>query len=370
MFARMRLARVAAVSLVSTLVACVVESAPRESPGTSAEGLEATCQANVQGVGLVPAETDYLPHVVQCENGDGSLESLKAQAIASRTFLAYKMATSGVVSAGTGDQRYECGKTPTPLQVQAVTETSGLTLQYAGKTIASYFVAGGLSQPPDCMGGADPTGTQSYVTYNQGKTGANVTQSAKGRIDPANDLNRGCLSQNGANCLAGEGKSDVEILRFFYGDDVEIVQASGPCVAGGGGAPAGSASQGGCSTTNGRAPASLAPVVAAVVALVGGRRRRSRAVSAPSSSAARGRRGPRRSGDRACAGGSGDPAHAGGSGDPASAGGSGDPGCAAGSDDPASAVGSDDPAPREARPALPAAAGGPAAPGARLPRGS
>src|SRR5690349_3308796 len=53
---------------------------------------EAYCQIDVIGTGVVDMETDYLPHVVTCENGGGNLEALKAQAIAARSVAYYYMA--------------------------------------------------------------------------------------------------------------------------------------------------------------------------------------------------------------------------------------------------------------------------------------
>jgi hypothetical protein len=38
------------------------------------------------------------------------------------------------------------------------------------------------------------------------------------------------MSQNGSSCLATAGDDVDTILRFYYGDDIEIVTATGPCV--------------------------------------------------------------------------------------------------------------------------------------------
>jgi hypothetical protein len=210
------------------LAACAAEQEPRL--GETSEDLTAVCNANVKGKGLIPTETDYLPHVVDCENGAAPTEALKAQAIVARTYLYFKMASSGSVTDGQGDQVYTCASTPSAAHKQAVADTSGIILQYKQTTIASFFVAGALAKAPTCKGGSDPSKTEQYVTYNDGKSGSGITQSTLGFVSPTNNENRGCLSQNGSSCLAGEGKTYLDILHFYYGADIEIVKATGPCV--------------------------------------------------------------------------------------------------------------------------------------------
>lgn len=198
------------------------------------QALAAKCEVTVTGKGLRAIEDDYLPNVVMCENGAAPLEALRAQAVAARTFLYYKLESAASVRDGQNDQVYSCGKTPTQNVRQAVKDTSGLVLQYEGKTIASFFVAGGKGTGTGatavCKGGSDPTSTERYVTYNEGKSGANITQSSLGNVNPANTRNRGCFSQNGSSCLAGLSKTYVEMLRFYYGEDIQLVRAEGTCV--------------------------------------------------------------------------------------------------------------------------------------------
>ena len=78
---------------------------------TSAEIVDIP-EANVIGVGCVPMESDYVPHVVACENGAASLEALKAQAVAARTFAYYKLLDDGFIMDGSSDQVYSCGNAP------------------------------------------------------------------------------------------------------------------------------------------------------------------------------------------------------------------------------------------------------------------
>src|SRR5438045_1492775 len=81
--------------------------------------------------------------------------------------------------------------------------TAGEVLSYHGDVIAAFFVAGAIPSTSDCVAAAsdrDPTNTEQWVTYNWGSSGANVEQTPLGWVNAANYRNRGCKSQNGANC--------------------------------------------------------------------------------------------------------------------------------------------------------------------------
>ncbi len=219
---------------------------------------EAYCTIMVDGVGAVETETDYLPHVITCENGGADLEALKAQAIAARSVAYYAMETGGSICDGTGCQVYTCGATPGAKHYQAVEETSGLYLRYNGNLTYGFYVAGDpQTAGPACVGNDANASTEKFVTYNEGKTGTNVEQTTLGWVFDPGDAgygqNRGCLSQWGSRCLeASNGYDYVQILRFYYGDDIEIVQVQGPCVMGGGtttGGGGGTTTGGGGTTT-------------------------------------------------------------------------------------------------------------------------
>jgi MYXO-CTERM domain-containing protein len=97
--------------------------------------------------------------------------------------------------------------------------------------VYGFYVAGARQTPPECRGGSeDPTGTEHWVTYNEGLSGDALEQSRIGWVDPGNYANRGCMSQNGSHCLSTAGRSWDQILRFYYGSDIEIVRAEGECV--------------------------------------------------------------------------------------------------------------------------------------------
>lgn len=193
---------------------------------------QAHCSIVVQGKGTKSMEDDYLPHVIQCENGGANLQALKAQAIAARSVAYYAIATSGSICDGQGCQVYGCGATPQAKHIQAVKETAGQYLTYGNMLTYGFYVAGDSNAaPPGCK---DYAGTTSkYVTYNEGKTGTAVTQTSLGYIGPPGfGQNRGCMGQWGARCLENDNGYDYKkILQFYYGADIGIAQATGPCVA-------------------------------------------------------------------------------------------------------------------------------------------
>ena len=196
----------------------------------------AYCSIVVDGVGEISMEDDYLPHVVTCENGGAGLEALKAQAIAARSVAYYAMASQGSICDGQACQVYTCSHAPTPEAIQAVEATRGQYLSYGGFLTYGFYVAGDpQTAEPSCAG--DPAvGTEQWVTNNEGAQGSAVEQTPLGFIHDVDDYgygqNRGCMSQWGARCLEdAAGYDHIDILRAYYGDDIEIVQAQGPCVS-------------------------------------------------------------------------------------------------------------------------------------------
>ncbi|MBI5491048.1 MAG: VCBS repeat-containing protein [Deltaproteobacteria bacterium] len=220
--------------MVALLLAGCASPGSEERLGVRTLPLDAYCTITVEGVGTIDLEGDYLPHVVQCENGGADLESLKAQAVSARSYAYYKIETSGSVVDGTRDQVYSCGSTPNALQLQAVRETAGQVLMYRDIVVCAFFVAG--ANPGDrgsCVavaGDSDPTNTERYVTYNEGLSGDLVQQTSLGLVSPTNYRNRGCLSQWGSRCLDEGGTGYLDILRFYYGADITLETAVGACI--------------------------------------------------------------------------------------------------------------------------------------------
>lgn len=222
----------------------------REAPGYRQRvfHLEAPCTINVEGVGPVDIEEDYIPGVVACENGGAPLEALKAQAVQARSFLYYKIFVQGqtTIRNSTADQVYSCSYRPNgpdAIHRQAAEETRAQYLTWDNSIVAAFYVAGAIPPNPNaadpwgsCMGngGSDPTSTQRWVTYNRGKTGCNVELTDLGFV-PAdcrdNPHNRGCASQNGEACLAGLGIGYRDMLKYHYGDDIVLEVGEGRCGA-------------------------------------------------------------------------------------------------------------------------------------------
>lgn len=195
--------------------------------------LNAYCDAAVVGRGNIDVESDYLPRVVMCENGAAGFEALKAQAVAARSYLYYKLENYGEIEDGQSDQVFGCGREPQAQHYAAVEATSGEVLTYTEDVIAAFYVAGAIPSTMSCIpNDSDPdrTNTERYVTYNEGKSGDDLNQTSLGWVNPANTHNRGCHSQNGANCLSNQGWSYDDILRFYYGEDIIIERSVGECI--------------------------------------------------------------------------------------------------------------------------------------------
>ena len=233
----------------------------RLSAAASAWALVGTCLAqftalptiNVNGTGQAPTESagnngDYVPNVVLCENGLASFEALKAQAVAARTFAYYKMDLNGSINDGTSDQVYSCSGNPLAIHHEAARATEGEILYvfdsvapgFGDVLIASFYVAGAIPSGPfdpadpsaiPNPGDPDPTNTQRWVTYpyEDGVSGGNnlgTPLGFQGTPSNPNWPNRGAKSQNGADFLSDNSISYVDILKYFYGADIQLRTAT------------------------------------------------------------------------------------------------------------------------------------------------
>lgn len=174
------------------------------------------------GEGWLRLEEEYLPRVVTGENGHGPPEALKAQSIAARTYLLRAMRdhrTLGRTVPIDNSQKFQVfAKSAFKTCISAVEATRGIVGRYQGRLIVANYVAGALWT--NGAPGADATKTERFVTYNEGKTGKFVTPTKL--ADTKRPDNRGCMSQNCANWLAGRGIKYPAILRHFYGADLEL----------------------------------------------------------------------------------------------------------------------------------------------------
>lgn len=198
--------------------------------------LSSFCSVQVEGYGAVDVEEDYLPSVIACENGNASMEALKAQAVAARTYAAFIVeAERRPLVPTTRDQVYDCDHAQVEQRHRdAVNATRGQVLTHNDRLAAAFYVAGAIPSTNSCRparGDRDPTGTEKWVTYNQGRTGSGVRGTPLGSL--ANPANRGAKSQNGAACLANKGWDYKRILRFYYGDDIRpMVPPNSQCAQG------------------------------------------------------------------------------------------------------------------------------------------
>ncbi len=176
----------------------------------------------------IDIEEDYLPGVVQCENGLAPAAALEAQAIAARSYLHYALEANGSIPDSQAGQVYSCGQTPSAKVRAAVQATRGQVLNNnLGQTIAAFYVAGAIPDPPLCVGdGDDPDAfnTEQWVTYQQIPGGGGPSPLGH----PGNPKNRGCMSQNGAACLASSG-ADVDTILDAYYTGVSVVERAPAC---------------------------------------------------------------------------------------------------------------------------------------------
>ena len=193
----------------------------------------AVCTAQVDGIGAVDVESDYVPHVVACENGNADFEALKAQAVAARSVLYHTMGAHGSIGDGQHAQVYSCARAPSQAHYDAAAATAGQVLTYNGNIVYAFYVSGAIPSSSGCVaqaGDNDPHGVEHYVTYNWNNSGASVEQTNLGWVNAQNWANRGCKSQNGAHCLAGQGWGYRDILKFYYGMDIGFDSGTGACV--------------------------------------------------------------------------------------------------------------------------------------------
>jgi stage II sporulation protein D len=121
---------------------------------------------------------------------------MKAQAVAARTFAMYKknhpQSEDFDVYDDERDQVYNPSVTVTNQHRQSVTDTNRVVLKYTGDyhtIICAFYVSGTGS-------------TAQYVTYNEGKSGNDISQTSLGyTTNPPSKFpdNRGCMGQVQAN---------------------------------------------------------------------------------------------------------------------------------------------------------------------------
>lgn len=179
--------------------------------------------------GWMPLE-EYVARVCTGElAADAHPEAIAAQAIAARTYVARAMrdhpALGRMSPIPTGPRFQVMAKSAGEACRDATERTRGKVILYQGRLILANYVAGALWTQGG-LPGNDPTSTERWVTYNAGKRGNDVRPTGLSlRTHPGN---RGCMSQNGAAWLAANGYHHMSILRFFYGDDIDVRKLEAP----------------------------------------------------------------------------------------------------------------------------------------------
>lgn len=199
------------------------------SPGQANPGGVVPGKLCTEHDGWLALESEYLPRVVTRENGAAAPEALKALAIAARTYVLRAMLDDPRLGTPTrpipNSEHFQTyAPAPTAQCLDETTATSGVVALYEHRLILANHVAGAIWMPSG-LPGDDPTNTERWITYNKDKSGALVTPTAlasTSRIE-----NRGCMSHHGADWLARHGYPCGDILRYFYGADLELVDVRG-----------------------------------------------------------------------------------------------------------------------------------------------
>ena len=184
-------------------------------------------------------ENNYLPNVVLRENGAASFEALKAQAVAARSFTYHKFLNAGAsfLRNSQDDQVYSLGgvqANPGGVWDRAVSETEGEILSFADTITAAFYVAGAIPSGPSPVAGPsdpDPFDTERFVTYpfannllGVNNPGAPPPLAFQGTPSNPNFANRGAMSQNGADFQSDRDTHYIDILKFYYGGDIQVEQ--------------------------------------------------------------------------------------------------------------------------------------------------
>jgi lysophospholipase L1-like esterase len=202
---------------------------PANTPSAAALTVRVPDTVVVQGMGQLAME-EYVARVVTAEIGaTHETQALAALAMAARTYAVWMMQHEGLGKADkpmpNSDRKQVVARAATQRAADAARATRGGLILHRGRVVLASYVAGAIWPPGASHGrlGRDDTKTEKYVTYNDGLVGAAVRGSPIASMK--HEDNRGCLSQNGAIALAQRGLVWPEILRYFYGRDLEFTCA-------------------------------------------------------------------------------------------------------------------------------------------------
>jgi hypothetical protein len=264
--------RTASIALCLSLVLAACASEPVEELGTIAQALKSSAVKPIAKVSVtvggtarsLDVETQYLPKVVCCENGAAHPEALKAQAVLARTYMYFQYFESGNGTPGkplTGtqsDQVYNCTTPVSQKCTDAVVATKNQITTFERASVSyhnvSFFVDGRrpaciargscscpkpsattsmtpANHPADCACFTlSSNGLAPHETYNWNKSGTAVSPVGAPMGNPGHESNRGCAGQNVQNCLGYAGWNYFDMLRMFYGQDIQVRVAGGALV--------------------------------------------------------------------------------------------------------------------------------------------
>lgn len=177
---------------------------------------------------LVPFE-DYVAGVVAAENswhqGD-NIESLKAQAIAARTY-AIKRTNYCQTAIGNSSSSQNYKPTTDSYILRAVSETAGIILTTGGNQIvSSEYDASAVKEVSDEAGGYILNQNDQLIPFGSedtiGMTTRHKCVCKKYTSDGTSTCGNAChgrgMSQIGARYLQTQGYTYDEILKYYYGD--------------------------------------------------------------------------------------------------------------------------------------------------------
>lgn len=215
-------------TLCGTLLGCGVAVDDGTEALEFAKAIPAHCAVHLEGK---PIDFErYVAGVVWCEMGsrrNAGAEALKAQAIAARSVGYHSLEKTGKLpSNDQSGQVFSGGHCPRPVshEVQAAVEqTRGvimLALAERSRVVAHPFYVDG-----SVVGGKDCNTSAGYISPLQPLVTRPGEKSRQGDNSPANI---GTMSQNGARCLAAQGRNASAIFREYYTPHL-LVHTAGPC---------------------------------------------------------------------------------------------------------------------------------------------
>lgn len=196
------------------------------------------CPSGVEANGSLVTFEEYIAGVATAENGGSGPEAMKAQAIAARS---YAMATGNWdCNASSLQQAY---KEPSQEGIDAANSTAGVVIYKDGSIKRTEFSAAGVVEVTDteyvlkeANGQRIPktdyeavTGPTYRCLCKTSCSGVSINNFPSECLKDGKPINtshgRG-MSQYGAIYLENQGYTYVDILKFYYGDDISLVSTS------------------------------------------------------------------------------------------------------------------------------------------------